>query len=262
MLRTLKAIGDLIHYYRIINGYSQQDLANKLNVTISAVSSWERGVSRPGIEIAYELSRDMNMTLDEFYTGQVAPNNRTYRLTDQISFLHAYLDIKKMAIDLEKNQLHITMNIYGIHVQKNTIDNHFSMTLESIDKIIKPNTVTIEEVDLDQKLASPELKEMHLRSKSYNIHTSFDYHPFEDAKCFIRYNQESATVELPGAVIELLTDGIPFDVYHPELSLKFLESNEFREGLQFITKTEGAKRLQAFMIYHYQYIMKFLKPHE
>jgi hypothetical protein len=50
MLKSSKSIGELIYYYRLVKNYSQNDLANALNVTVSAVSSWERGVNKPGVE--------------------------------------------------------------------------------------------------------------------------------------------------------------------------------------------------------------------
>ena len=50
MLKTSKAIGELIYYYRLIHNYTQADLAKKLNITISAVSSWERGINKPAVD--------------------------------------------------------------------------------------------------------------------------------------------------------------------------------------------------------------------
>lgn len=259
MLRSFKSIGELIHYYRLINNYSQQDLANKLHVTISAVSSWERGVSRPGIEIAYELSRDMNMSLDEFYTGTINVKEKVYELSDQILFHQARMDVHKLSLNQPKKTIRIDWLLQGIHLQKTMIENHFQVNIETESKILKPISWTFEEIDMDEHLFPQELSDLGLHSKSYLIHTTFSYESFQSIKCYLKYHQETATLALSKEVIEFMTEGIPFDINDLNVTLNFLESESFKEGLQFLAKKQGIKKLQKFMINQYRFLMDYLK---
>jgi len=259
MLRSFKSIGELIHYYRLINNYSQQDLANKLHVTISAVSSWERGVSRPGIEIAYGLSRDMNMSLDEFYTGSLNTKDKIHHLSDQILFHHATMDVNKVSLNQTEQTIQLDWLLQGIHVQKTMIENHFQITMETESKILKPLSWSFEEIVLTNQLYPQELSDLGIHSKSYLIHTTFNYQAFQPIKCYIKYHQESATLALTKEVIEFMTEGIPFDIDDLNITLSFLESESFKEGLRFLSKKQGITELQTFMINQYRFLMDYLK---
>lgn len=51
--------------YRKANGYSQEELAEKIGVSRQAISKWERGESSPDTENLIALSRLYNVTIDE-----------------------------------------------------------------------------------------------------------------------------------------------------------------------------------------------------
>lgn len=57
-------IGKRIKELRIKNNLTQQDLANKLNVTYQAVSKWENGKNLPDLVILNELCKIFNIDLD------------------------------------------------------------------------------------------------------------------------------------------------------------------------------------------------------
>ena len=63
-------IGKFIKSLRIKNGYSQSQLAAKLNVTSQAVSKWERGRGLPDIELLHKLSDVFQITLEELIQGE------------------------------------------------------------------------------------------------------------------------------------------------------------------------------------------------
>ena len=51
---------------RIENGFSQQELAERLNVTRQAISMWESGATIPSIESLILLSKLYGVSVDEF----------------------------------------------------------------------------------------------------------------------------------------------------------------------------------------------------
>ena len=54
---------------RKAEGYNQQQLAEKLNISIKTVSHWETGYSQPSIEQLIQLADIFDITLDEL-TGR------------------------------------------------------------------------------------------------------------------------------------------------------------------------------------------------
>lgn len=57
-------IKDRIKQLRLARGWSQQDLADKLNVTNVAVSQWERGVKQPKLEMREALCDLFNVNME------------------------------------------------------------------------------------------------------------------------------------------------------------------------------------------------------
>lgn len=59
--------------YRKANGYSQEELAEKIGVSRQAISKWERGESSPDTENLIALSRLYNVTIDEMLNTEKEP---------------------------------------------------------------------------------------------------------------------------------------------------------------------------------------------
>lgn len=53
--------------YRKRLGLTQAQLAEKLSVKTTSVSSWERGANAPDIETLYKICRLFHLTMDEMY---------------------------------------------------------------------------------------------------------------------------------------------------------------------------------------------------
>ena len=62
-------IGKRIATLRKKNGWSQMELAEKINVTDKAVSKWENG-GMPGIDIFPKLSKIFNVSIDYLMLGE------------------------------------------------------------------------------------------------------------------------------------------------------------------------------------------------
>ena len=68
MLDSTK-IGNFIAAKRKNIGLTQQQLADKLNISFQAVSKWENGSAYPNVEILYDLGIALGVTVDEILSG-------------------------------------------------------------------------------------------------------------------------------------------------------------------------------------------------
>lgn len=66
---------NIIKINRDKKGWSQEDLAKKLNISRQAISKWELGESYPYIEKLISLSELFNITLDELIIGKCNINH-------------------------------------------------------------------------------------------------------------------------------------------------------------------------------------------
>lgn len=64
-------IGDKLVELRKKKGLSQEDLAEKLNVTRQTISKWELNETSPNISQAKEISRLFNVSLDELVSNNI-----------------------------------------------------------------------------------------------------------------------------------------------------------------------------------------------
>ena len=73
--------GNRVKKLRLDNGYSMQDLANKINVTKSSINMWENGGSIPKDNILIELSKLFNVSIDYLLgneeRAEQVPENKT-----------------------------------------------------------------------------------------------------------------------------------------------------------------------------------------
>ena len=66
----MKTLGNKIAENRKLKKMTQEELANKLNVSAQAVSKWENDLSIPDLPILIELADLFNVTLDELIREQ------------------------------------------------------------------------------------------------------------------------------------------------------------------------------------------------
>ena len=69
-----KTTGELISSLRHEKGFTQKELAEKLNVTDKAVSKWERDVSLPDINTIPKLAEILGISIEELIKSN--PQNR------------------------------------------------------------------------------------------------------------------------------------------------------------------------------------------
>lgn len=85
MLDSMK-VGNFIMEKRKEMGMTQQQLADKLNVSFQAVSKWENGTTYPNIEILKDLAIALAVTVDEILAG-------SEKNTEGLSYSKAGIDI-------------------------------------------------------------------------------------------------------------------------------------------------------------------------
>ena len=88
MLNSVK-VGSFIMDKRKSIGLTQQQLAQKLNVSFQAVSKWENGTTYPNIEILKDLATLLNVTVDEILSG-------SEKDAETLSYSKAGVDISYM----------------------------------------------------------------------------------------------------------------------------------------------------------------------
>ncbi len=82
-------IGKRIAFYRREKGITQRGLADELHISYQAVSKWESGKSLPTVEMLYEISNLLNVTMDALL-------NEDERRSWGISYQESGLDTRKL----------------------------------------------------------------------------------------------------------------------------------------------------------------------
>ena len=70
-----KSIGEMISSLRKEKGMTQNDLAEKMNVTDKAVSKWERNLSCPDVNSIPKLAEILGTTVEELLNAQSKKEN-------------------------------------------------------------------------------------------------------------------------------------------------------------------------------------------
>ena len=70
-----KSIGEMISSLRKEKGMTQNDLAEKMNVTDKAVSKWERNLSCPDVKSIPKLAEILGTTVEELLNAQSKKEN-------------------------------------------------------------------------------------------------------------------------------------------------------------------------------------------
>lgn len=71
-----KSIGEIISNLRKEKGMTQNDLAQKMNVTDKAVSKWERNLSCPDVNSIPKLAEILGTTVEELLNAQSKEENK------------------------------------------------------------------------------------------------------------------------------------------------------------------------------------------
>lgn len=70
-----KTFGEMISYLRKEKNITQNDLAEKMNVTDKAVSTWERNLSCPDVNSIPKLAEILGISVEELLNAQTKQEN-------------------------------------------------------------------------------------------------------------------------------------------------------------------------------------------
>lgn len=141
MVRNFKSLGLLIKKYRKERGDSQADMAKKYDVSIAAISSWERGVSRPGIDIAFKIAQDMGLSLEEFFIEQDV--KKTLKLADTFIFNGGELSIQGLKYEKQDYKLVTTLRCDSNIISNDWLMEACEVNVKSTDKTIQPTSFSV-----------------------------------------------------------------------------------------------------------------------
>lgn len=100
---------------------TQEDVANKLNITAQAVSKWENDVSAPDISVLCELSEILNVSLDELMGKE---SGAVRLVTNQVKPEKLFLRIRVLSSDGDKVNVNLplslvqTLTVNGVEMPK------------------------------------------------------------------------------------------------------------------------------------------------
>ena len=114
-------LGELIKVLRKRHHMTQEDLAEKLDVTVSAVSKWETGKNLPDMDILHRLSTIFSISIDDLYHAEDTlsvlrnPNAGNVALiSEQKEATYHTLPLKKLLVVLGISTL-LLLSIVGIY---------------------------------------------------------------------------------------------------------------------------------------------------
>lgn len=70
-----KKVGKLIYERRKESGFTQKQLADKMNISDRTISKWERGLGCPDISLLHELSNILEVNIEKILSGELEPNS-------------------------------------------------------------------------------------------------------------------------------------------------------------------------------------------
>lgn len=87
--------GELIKSARIKKGYTQVELGDLLGVTNKAISRWEKGDSFPDISVIEELSRVLDIRIQDIVIGDVTEPDSETAVTEVVRAVKLQDKVKK-----------------------------------------------------------------------------------------------------------------------------------------------------------------------
>lgn len=78
-----KKIGAFVAERRKAKNLTQQDLADKIGVTVQAVSKWECGRCMPDISIMQTLCKILDISINDLLNGEIVPQNEKISIAEK-----------------------------------------------------------------------------------------------------------------------------------------------------------------------------------
>ena len=75
-------------------GFTQDELANRLNVVRQTVSKWEKGYSVPDAEMLQKIAEVFDTDVSRLLGASIAPNENVDNIAEQLSRINEQLAVK------------------------------------------------------------------------------------------------------------------------------------------------------------------------
>ncbi len=133
---NINIISKYLHFLRKSRNYTQDELAQKLDISRQAVSKWETGAAIPDLEVLLKISKLYDITINDILEPQIQPQ----RITDfeQISTI-SEKELKEVLKQIDANSL--VTALMGASPETNSFcerlfpDIDFEMTRNNIGRI-------------------------------------------------------------------------------------------------------------------------------
>ena len=135
-------ISSKIRYLREKVGYTQQQLANFLNIDRSTYAYYESGKTKPDIETIMKLSKIFNVPFTEFleseHTVKLSDSATVYKNIERKKTLKQPVDVKKPEAQIEdmldnEQKLIMYFRMFPQNLQKEIVESLFRIYKKIID---------------------------------------------------------------------------------------------------------------------------------
>lgn len=119
--------GKRLYEYRRANGLSQEELAEKMQVSHQTISKWERAESSPNTDNLIALAKLYGVTIDELINGKENPKKAESTQKDESKADNEYNQQKndfslKNGVHIHNGQDNVDIGWNGIHVESQSGD--------------------------------------------------------------------------------------------------------------------------------------------
>lgn len=141
-------LGKVISNLRKEMGITQKDLADALNISDKAISRWERGTSRPTLEMMFQISKFFNISYNDLITARISDKKEDDKIVEDI--IKEFSDMGKknvkrikfillfsvaiiliLTIAIIFTNTYNRFKVYKVHSENNTIDKIYGTYIET-----------------------------------------------------------------------------------------------------------------------------------
>ena len=84
---------------REVSGLTQEELAEKCDVSWRTISNLERGIVMPSLQLICKLSKQFNISIDELLSSKVEKNKSLLRLTKESALIEEITQMSDNTLD-------------------------------------------------------------------------------------------------------------------------------------------------------------------
>lgn len=106
-MADLSVFGQRIKQLRTELGLSQREFANKIGVTASALSSYEKGIKNPSINVAICIAEAFDISLDWLcgFVKDGSPNKKRHEVKGTLEYLLSFIDAGLLKLQVCTDQV-------------------------------------------------------------------------------------------------------------------------------------------------------------